>query len=560
MDAMTWPALDLGGQELPSRLTCERGVWGKVHGAATDFRWIAATANFEAQRTGLERELALGAADVVDRPATLWRTVGDTSYAVAFYPSLARDASGRTGFLERQVLEWKRPPGVPAAAAALLLLPAVASLEATDWSEKRPQIVWSQDEDVMDLDAAAPLPVSTSAIQEAIERGVAMLAEATTLDALTELYASLLAGGRAVTLKGLSAPLSPQAMAALLLPLPRDVADRISIAGWLPSSWLSPSGVDELRHCWDFVLGGATAIPVDDSAQPTADHRQQAQVMARSLLTRKSAASQAARPTDKPLQLSLWGPIASGKTAFLAQLFIQANRLCESESPSWEIFPTERSKAFIRGMWNRMQTTNRFPIASTVGHVEGIEYIFQHSTGTTLSLRLEDRAGQDSIDLSDGKDDTFGLKERLSSADGLVLLFDPIADEALLDERVLNALMEVNIASGRVGRKDERPIAVCVSKADLMVGTVEDFEQAFTRGSEFVRERLPKTLLHTIERFCENYQLFPISAVGVRAQYGLIEPAVFFDETLEPRVCGGGMPFNLMEPFTWLLHELTGIS
>jgi hypothetical protein len=46
-------------------------------------------------------------------------------------------------------------------------------------------------------------------------------------------------------------PLPAEAIAALLLPLPRDVADRISIAGWIPTS--RPS-IDDLAARWDVLV------------------------------------------------------------------------------------------------------------------------------------------------------------------------------------------------------------------------------------------------------------------------------------------------------------------
>jgi hypothetical protein len=116
------------------------------------------------------------------------------------------------------------------------------------------------------------------------------------------------------------------------------------------------------------------------------------------------------------------------------------------------------------------------------------------------------------------------------------------------------------VASGRIGRKDERPIAVCLSKADTLIRTPADFRRAIEWPDDFVREHLDPGLVRPLERLCANYRLFPISAAGVRLRYGAIEPVVFLDENLEPRICPGGRPFNLMAPFTWLLQQLTGRS
>jgi hypothetical protein len=116
------------------------------------------------------------------------------------------------------------------------------------------------------------------------------------------------------------------------------------------------------------------------------------------------------------------------------------------------------------------------------------------------------------------------------------------------------------VFSNHSGRKEERPIAVCVSKADVLVETAEDLHRAIDTPHEFVRERLPVALVRPLDRYCTNYRLFPVSAAGMRLRCGLIEPTVFLDEGLEPRICPGSRPFNLMAPFSWILAQVSGAS
>lgn len=554
--AHIWPALDLGGRELPAQITYERGIWGKMHGASTDFRWIATTPALVAPQKHLHREWSLGADDAPVQ-ATLWRALGETFYAIGIYPSRAHDANGRSGFLERQVLEWKRPPDIPAALGALLLLPAVARLDGREWWNQRTDVRWSESDHVLDLPAAAPVAVSPAEIEAAVADGVRALAGVTTEDALADLYAALLSGSRGVRLKGLDAPLPPTAVAVLLLPLPRTIADTISVAGWLPSTWLSDSGAEEVRRNWDLVLGGSTPL-VSYDVTPTTDQLRKGREMARSLLARRPVSASPMRQAEsapRPVQLALWGPTAAGKTALLAKLYLEARGDAE-----WDVLPTQQSLEFIETMRNRMHWDNVFPAATGVGAPEGIEYLFKHrKTGVVSSLQLEDRAGRESEELHD---ETLGgqvsLKKRLGSADGIVLLFDSAADEARFDNRLSRALELLHVASGRAGQKDDRPIAVCVSKADLLIETAADFRQAVEHPDRFVRERMPG-IIGTLDRFCENYQLFPVSSAGVRLRQGIIEPAVFFDERLEARLCPGGRPFNLMAPFSWLLKKLVAV-
>ncbi|HEX9984999.1 MAG TPA: hypothetical protein VGF69_17185 [Thermoanaerobaculia bacterium] len=558
--ALSWPALDLTANDLPSTISCERGIWGKVDGAPSDFRWIATTPGLAAPHRKLERELALGLEDAPEH-ATLWLTTGDTSYAIALYRSLAHDAAGRSGFLEKQLLEWKRPAGVPAALGALLLLPAVAALDTRDVFDQHATTRWS-DDDPMDVAPVAPLPVSLAVLEEAIAEGIRALAVATTEDALTSIYADLLAGSRGVTLQGITTPLPPAAVAALLLPLPREVAERLSLAGWLPSTRLAGSALEEVRRTWDVILGSATTIAPGDAPLPTDEQLREARAMARSLLaahrpTRAVPAREAtAGPVTKPVQLALWGPSAAGKTALLAKLFLDAN------DEHWEVYPTQRSLEFIHGMRTRMKNENQFPAATAFAVLEAIEYRFRHRTrGFLASLQLEDRAGAHSEKLADEPDTSLQIdfKARLGTADGIVLLFDPWSDQALLESRVTRTLELLYVASERAG-KDTRPIAVCVSKADILIETAADFRQALDSPDAFVRQRVAPVLVRALDRYCANYRLFPISAAGIRLRHGIVEPAVFIDEALEPRICPGGTAFNLMAPFSWLLDELTVLS
>jgi hypothetical protein len=555
--ALQWPALDLGGRQLPEQITYERGIWGKVHGASSDFRWIAHTPALTAPQRRLESELPLGNEDS-PLEATLWRVLGETCYAVGIYPSQAQDAAGRRGFLEKQIVEWRRPPDVPAVLGALLLLPLAAPVAGTDWWEQRSDVRWSEYDYVMDLPASPSVTVSPDAIEKAMGAGLRALTQATTEEALAELYAKLLAGNRGVSLRGLTTPLPPAALAALLLPLPREMADTLSAAGWLPSSWLSASSLQEVQSGWDLVLGGMSATSTSGFIDPTPDQFRRGRDMAASVLQNVPPPPPIRVGTTKSVSLALWGPSAAGKTALLAELFLEG----ESDE-NWAVLPTGQSLEFIKTMRDRMRTNNLFPQATSFGYVEGIEYEFTHRRhqGSTALLHLEDRAGRESEEMLD--DTTKGkvsLRQRLKSADGMVLVFDPLSDVAVLEARVAHTLEVLHVASGRVGRIDERPIAVCFSKADVLIKTPEDFYRARKWPDEFVREHMDSRLVRPLDRLCSNYRLFAVSAAGVRLCHGVVEPVVFIDENLEPRICPGGRPFNLMAPFSWVLNQLTGLS
>ena len=382
------------------------------------------------------------------------------------------------------------------------------------------------------------------------------LAQAVTEDAVAELYAALLAGRRAVSLRGLVSPLPPAALAALLLPLPREIADAISIAGWLPASGLSPAAREEVQVKWDLVLGGVDGAQ-STGAEPVADQIRRAREMAARLFA-DAPDPGASAATTKSFHIALWGPSSAGKTALIAQLFLE-----RETDENWEVLPTEQSLAFIKKMRARMHTNNQFPAATAVGDVERIEYDFTHRRQENVSARihLEDRSGKDSENLLEvEKNGRLSLRDRLRSADGMVLVFDPLADVAILNARISDALDLLHVDSGRGSRKDARPIAVCFSKADGMIKTPQDLRRALHSPDEFVRDHMDPRLMSSLDRLCSNYRLFPVSAAGVRLGHGAIEPVVFIDESLRARLCPGGRPFNLMAPFSWVLDQLMEIA
>jgi hypothetical protein len=247
-----WPALRSDGHDLPAFVDYQRAVWGKVHGAPTDFRWIAQSDDFGHDRPDVQPQLSLGAEDVHAR-FQLWRNLGDRCYAVGAYPSRAIDAAGRRGFLEKQILEWRIPTGVPPILGALLLLPHVATMTDAIWWDRAAGDVWAPLEihlPILSLDHE-PLAVDQNTLDAAIERGRRILREAVELPWLRRFYDQILAGGRPAFLTGPLQPLAPEALAALLLPLPRAMADHISIAGWIPTS--GPAFTD-LATRWDAML------------------------------------------------------------------------------------------------------------------------------------------------------------------------------------------------------------------------------------------------------------------------------------------------------------------
>jgi len=254
--------------------------------------------------------------------------------------------------------------------------------------------------------------------------------------------------------------------------------------------------------------------------------------------------AEAADRSSRTIRLAVWGPTSAGKTVLLAKLFLDA------PDGEWKIFTTDQSKKFARQMRELMKSKNRFPKATD--GTETVEYRLLHrATGREALLRLEDRPGSESDVLSEP------MRRQLREAEGLVLVLDPMANPDILENKLWNTLEDVHVTTAAGAPLDSRPVAVCISKADVLIESAADLRLATKEPGEFFRRQ---PALHGLDRplkyLCSNYSYFPVSATGLRLRYGVIEPVVFYDEALEPRLGPGGQSFNLMRPFAWLLDQI----
>lgn len=250
----------------------------------------------------------------------------------------------------------------------------------------------------------------------------------------------------------------------------------------------------------------------------------------------------------EPIEIALWGPSAAGKSMLVAQLIL-AQHERESE---WEVLPTKESLGFVQEMRDIVRANNAFPKATAKGVEQSVSYWFVHrATGWRAMLAVEDRAGEDWETLNPS------ALARLQRAKGIVLLFDPTRHASSVEREVLGTLERLYVDLGETG-KDARPVAVCLSKADMRIHSPSDLARATSPATmhSFAAGFLEASVLAAFERHLATYRFFPISSAGVRVRFGQIERSAFLDEALEPRLRTGGEPVNLMAPFLWLFHKL----
>ena len=255
------------------------------------------------------------------------------------------------------------------------------------------------------------------------------------------------------------------------------------------------------------------------------------------------------------LRLSLWGPTSSGKTMFLAQVYHNWSK----EDPEWQIFPSPEAMPFINTMRQFIDIQNRFPPNTDVGKVQQIRWTFHHrASKSSVDLRVEDRAGKEFQDLGPA------VMERLVEADALILLFDAQAnDTRVLRQQIVGALEHIHLERRAAGGPlhDDRPVAICLTKADEYAHSAADVARMIEEPFEFVqgwlRDRGEVDVVDRIAQYCSRCRFFPVSAVGViERPGGRLVPSVVYDEKFEGRIVGQAQPINLSTPFTWIFSEL----
>jgi GTPase SAR1 family protein len=247
-------------------------------------------------------------------------------------------------------------------------------------------------------------------------------------------------------------------------------------------------------------------------------------------------------------RIVLWGPPSAGKTALLGQLFVSGRSGDATNGQAWLVRPTAASKPFFETVWLEMSERNNFPQATTIAGQDVSFDLLRPAKNQRATFLIHDHAGAQYVS-PEGE-----VLTSLCEADSIILLFDYTQGIQKLEREVITTLNRIQLARN-TGEADARPIAFCLSKADLYIRSPEDLDRAISAPDEFVTDHC-EDMVQRIATYCSNYKLFPLSASGVRPRYGSVEPASICDDFLRHRFISGGSPVNLFEPLDWIFSRL----
>jgi hypothetical protein len=247
--------------------------------------------------------------------------------------------------------------------------------------------------------------------------------------------------------------------------------------------------------------------------------------------------------------LALWGLPASGKTKLLSQLYLRQSQF-QSE---WRIFPANATtQKFVERERRKMVEEREFPMPTKEEAPEEIAYEFIHTTS-------DRRFHLFTVDLAGERSKRLDQLEPFTAAAGMLMLLDAgrVANQATDFKSTLETFFRAARDKGH--DRDERPVAVCLSKADFRIASQADLDRAEKDPEGFVAECIEKEdadLLHWVRQYCPHHKLLPVSSVGVCVRYGHVRPALFYDQRMVLRLTNDGAPLHVHTAFEWLLKEL----
>lgn len=221
---------------------------GKAHGSRQDFRPLEIGKGIAAEDAEhlYNRELYVGSEDIPARGFFLRHLPDGRSLIGTSYPSRAQDAAGRSGFLEKQCVVVPKGTAFPHELSSLI---ASKNLDGSRWWKNHESLKPPQSQAL--TSPFTEVAFTPEALATALHEGKESLKAAVSAENLNTFYAQLLESSREPAILVAEKPLTAEALAALLLPLPKQFAENISILGWVPSKTMDTG---KLSEHWDAIV------------------------------------------------------------------------------------------------------------------------------------------------------------------------------------------------------------------------------------------------------------------------------------------------------------------
>jgi hypothetical protein len=218
--------------------------------------------------------------------------------------------------------------------------------------------------------------------------------------------------------------------------------------------------------------------------------------------------------------LLLWGSKSSGKTGVLGALF----DLAQSTSPEgvWSLAPGDTDPAtteYLISARNALLERMSRPTHPRPDYPELALTIRKRVAGSTvasLPLTFIDPAGELADEAARLLATGDALIDRMISASGVIWLFDASVDKVDVE----TILRELSILTGRTEGRVQTPIALCLSKIDLL--PPEKMQKAIADPRAALAEHIGEDAFDLFRRVFANRKHFAISSSGTDA--GKIHP------------------------------------
>jgi hypothetical protein len=218
--------------------------------------------------------------------------------------------------------------------------------------------------------------------------------------------------------------------------------------------------------------------------------------------------------------LLLWGSKSSGKTGVLGALF----DLAQSTAPEvvWSLSPGDADPAtteYLISARNALLERMSRPTHPRPDYPELLLTVRKRVAGTTvasLPLTFVDPAGELADEAARLLTTGAALIERMISASGVVWLFDASVSKVDLE----TILRELSILTGRTEGRVQTPIALCLSKIDLL--GPEKMQKALADPRAALAEHIGEDAFDLFRRVFANREHFAISSAG--SELGTIQP------------------------------------